>query len=130
MDQQDHVKGIISNGSLVHREKEHMCVCLLSLTLPLSSLLFLTYLLFLQFRIFFFFFISSFMCSHLPRTFLDAFCHYFFFCSATGTEVFRKFVLHLQFCACGLYYIFGDKIDASFSECQSLHSSLNMSRVV
>ncbi|KAG8476352.1 hypothetical protein CXB51_033249 [Gossypium anomalum] len=41
---QDHVKGIISNGSLVHPEKEHMCVCLLSpflntTSLPYSSLL-------------------------------------------------------------------------------------------
>ncbi|KAA3459921.1 polypyrimidine tract-binding protein-like protein 2 [Gossypium australe] len=40
----DHVKGIISNGSLVHPEKEHMCVCLLSpflntTSLPYSSLL-------------------------------------------------------------------------------------------
>ncbi|KAG8485901.1 hypothetical protein CXB51_019263 [Gossypium anomalum] len=56
----DHVKGIISNGSLVHREKENMCVCLLSLTLPLSSLLFLTYLLFLPFRLCFSFLLHVF----------------------------------------------------------------------
>ncbi|MBA0583734.1 hypothetical protein Gorai_014579 [Gossypium raimondii] len=34
----DHVKGIISNGSLVHREKENMCVCLLSPFLNTASL--------------------------------------------------------------------------------------------
>ncbi|MFQ6624732.1 hypothetical protein Gotur_003719 [Gossypium turneri] len=35
---QDHVKRIISNGSLVHPEKEHMCVCLLSPFLNTTSL--------------------------------------------------------------------------------------------
>lgn len=69
-----------------------MSVCLLSLTLRLFSLLFLTYLLFLlPFRMFFIFF--SFMCIHLPWTFLDALCHYFFVCAATGNEVCSSFTI-------------------------------------